>query len=107
MTGCLTGGAHSSRSVLAWLTLTLALTACASGTRGTRVPPPQIDPALLIKAPEQLPPATGPQLRELIGNHRLVTKRYHETAAQLNALIETVTPQEPDPPWWQFWRIYF
>lgn len=100
-----TGGGRSWPSVLALLTLSLALTACASGTRGTRVPPAGIDPALLAKA-RPLPQATSGRFQDLADNHRQVTKVCHQTATQLDALIDTVTEPDP-PPWWRFWEIYF
>lgn len=103
---CRTGGARSWLSVLAWLTLVSATTGCASGTRGTRVPPAAIDPALLVKA-GPLPEAMSGRFQDLAENHRQVTKQYHQTATQLNALIDVVNEPEPPPPWWQFWKIYF
>lgn len=102
---CRIGGARLSLSVLASLALSLGLTACASGTRGTRVPPAGIDPALLVKA-RRLPVATSGRFEDLADNHRRVTMVCHQNATQLNALIETVTEPEP-PPWWKFWEIYF
>lgn len=105
MTGCRTGGKRSSLSVLAWLTLSLALTGCVSGMRGTRVPPATIDPVLLVKA-GPLPQAKSGRFPDLAANHRDVTQVCHQQATQLNALIDTVTEPVP-PPWWKFWEVYF
>lgn len=102
-----TGGRVSWPSVLLLLTLSLALTACASGTRGTRVPPAVIDPALRIKA-RPLPEAKSGRFQDLAENHRQVTMQCNRIATQLNALIDVVaTPDEPAPPWWKFWEVYF
>lgn len=102
MTSCPTGGARSLRNALALLTWTLALTACASGTRGTRVPPPDIEPALLVRAPTQLPEAKSGAFEDLTANHRQVTKECHRVITQLNALIDVVDPQADDDPWYEF-----
>lgn len=101
---CRTGGRVWSRSALISLPLISALTGCASGTVGTRDPPP-ISPALLVKAKTQLPPARSGKLPDLMANHKESAEQYQIVATRLNALIDEVTQPAAAPArWWQVWK---
>jgi hypothetical protein len=81
----------------------LVLTACASGTAGTKAHA-EIDAELLHKAPLSLPPAVSGRLPDLAENHRQCTRRYQQLATQCNALIDEITPPDARVRWWEFWK---
>ena len=98
-----------SRRSLICATLTLALMCCACGgqpTRANRPPPPD---AALLQRCQPLPQPTDAKADTLLNNHIKTAQQYHQLCAEHDALIEAVNPpnKDPEPRWWQFWRIYF
>lgn len=98
------------------LLLTLAcslLSACASGPQPTLVQiAPQVQPIKvppppnLTRAPQSLPPPASGLMPDLERNHREVAQAFHQLAAQLCGLLQTMEIehreclpylQEPEP----------
>lgn len=88
------------------LTLALTCSACG-GPRMKADPPPPPDAALLGKC-LPLPQPEDAKASTLLKNHVQTAKLYHQVCADHESLIEAATPpKDPEPRWWQFWRIYW
>lgn len=87
---------------------TLALTCSACGLLRTKTEAPPQPDAALLKPCTPLPQPKDAKADTLIKNHVQTAKLYHQVCADHEALIEAATPlKDPEPRWWQFWKIYW
>jgi len=81
------------KNILLTLIAALAMTACAHGP--TQTPTPMLNRPATQELPEKLPPPQSGATQDLLANHVLVAKAYHQCRDLYLGLTNWLTATDP------------
>ncbi len=98
----------TSSFTLISLAAALALTGCVSSTAGVRADMcPTPEASLLQPFPTELPAPRDDAMESVLDTMKDWGEQYHLCQERHAGLAEAAQHPEPEPRWWEFWKIYW